>query len=257
MVNLDKPGHVNTLSNLIEKDLPDDYYIAINAPHSVTLEYLGSTLSASPDVSWLNELDYKITTTLLTIIALFDYLSENRFAFLFGDTKIDGLGKHIINAKYETFNFLDDDIKELLHKYARKKIHVSETLKFLAMHEFKDDEQLNFEATIQVSKDSLKTAQNAVVVAQDSLSITRNGVKVATFALIVSTIAFVASILTFSIQFSTTPEVKINNPVIQVSLREAQAKLLQQTADDVAAMKSVLKERVKPEPQKPQKPKGR
>jgi len=232
IVDLNKLGHLNTLANIIKHDLPDEYYIAVNSAKDVKIKVNKVFLEQNPSLEQVKNIDDCVTTTLLTIITLFEYLASERLAFLFGDTGLDKLGMYVEGGDYDTFEFIDNDVMNLMFIYTRKKIFVSETLICLVDNDFKSVEQIHSEKSYAVS--------------DKSLGITKTGVYVSIGALVVSILAFGVSVYTFTIQASRTTSVNVVNKEIPISLIHTQEKLLNQVAYDVAGMKALLKEIIKP-----------
>ncbi len=167
----DKEGSLNVLGNILSSSkggiqIPSCCYIKVTSPTEVTIQIKSDDLensTANYGTDWIRKLDDDLTRKLLTIVTLFDYLSENRLAFFVGDMDFETLGEKWDGAEYLQCDFLDKETKELLYKYTRKKIYISETLKVIADNGFKTNEEIKAEKIERHNKNQLLATQIAVV----------------------------------------------------------------------------------------------
>lgn len=166
----DKEGSLNVLGNILSSSMsgvkiPSCCYIKVTSPTDVTIQIKSDDLehnTANYGTDWIRKLDDDLTRKLLTIVTLFDYLSENRLAFFVGDMNFEVLGEKWTDVEYLQCDFLDKETKELLYKYTRKKIYISETLKVIVGNGFKTDEEIKTEKIERHNKNQLLLTQLAV-----------------------------------------------------------------------------------------------
>jgi len=220
----EKPGSLNTLNNLINKqkepDIPDYCYVSIEHPGAVKLMIMQSELTRH-GADFVKTLDKSISKKLLTIVELFYYLKTERLAFFNGNLDLKVLGKKVEGVDYTGVNFGDIELANYVFRDANKRIYISDTLKKIANNNFKTDEQILREKEINSQKWQLRCTQIGLAL----------------------TVAALASSIYLTKKNTST--ILITNKEIPVSINGAQAQLLQQTADDVAGMKALLKGKVK------------
>lgn len=156
----DKSGSLNILGNIINPfdghaGLAEHCYIELESENDVYIQIKTHVLEQHT-VDWIRSIDKDISKKLLTVVALFQYLEDEKLAYFLGDLDLKTLGKKWDDAEYTQFEFLDDYLKPLIFKYSRKKIFVSETLRLLEAHGFKTDEELRHEAEITSMGEQLK-----------------------------------------------------------------------------------------------------
>ena len=89
MIELDdKVGSLNVLGNIIDSfygdtHLPDHCYIELKSESDVSIQIRDEAL-AENDLDWIKEIDEDISKKLLTVVALFQYLEEERLAYFIG-----------------------------------------------------------------------------------------------------------------------------------------------------------------------------
>ncbi|HGY4915452.1 TPA: hypothetical protein ACNU9R_005247 [Citrobacter freundii] len=153
MIELDdRSCSLNILGNIINSfnghtGLPEFCYIELKSESDVFIQVESHALEKN-GMDWVRGIDNDISKKLLTVVALFQYLEDEKLAYFTGDLGIKNLGVKCDSAEYTRCEFLDDDLKPLIFKYSRKKIFVSETLRLLATNGFKTDEELRHEAEI-------------------------------------------------------------------------------------------------------------
>lgn len=153
MIELDdKSGSLNVLGNIINSfdghaGLAEHCYIELKSENDVFIHVKTHTFEQN-GADWIRSIDNAISKKLLTVVALFQYLEDERLAYFIGDLDIKNLGEKCIGVEYMQCKFLEDDLKPLIFKYSRKKIFVSETLRLLVTNGFKTDEELRHEAEI-------------------------------------------------------------------------------------------------------------
>lgn len=153
MIELDdKSSSLNVLGNIINPfdghmGLAEHCYIELKSENDVSIQIKNHALEQN-GVDWIRSIDNDISKKLLTVVALFQYLEDEKLAYFVGDLNLETLGEKWIGVEYVKFEFLDDDLKPLIFKYSRKKIFVSETLRLLGANGFKTDEELRHEAEI-------------------------------------------------------------------------------------------------------------
>lgn len=153
MIELDdKSGSLNVLGNIINPldghtGLPEHCYIELASENDVSIQVKHHVLEQN-GMDWIRSIDKDISKKLLTVVALFQYLEDERLAYFVGDLGLRNLGEKWADVEYTRCEFLDDDLKPLIFKYSRKKIFVSETLRLLEDNDFKTDEELRHKAEI-------------------------------------------------------------------------------------------------------------
>ncbi len=161
MIELDdKPGSLNVLENIIdsfygESHLPDHCYVSLKSPTNVSIQIRNEAIEQN-GLDWIRSVDNDISKKLLVVVALFEYLEAQKLVYLVGDLDIESLGEVWIDTKYARCEFLDDDLKPLIYKYARKKIFVSETLRAFVQNKFKTDEEIRHEQEVSAISEQLK-----------------------------------------------------------------------------------------------------
>ncbi|MBA0182535.1 hypothetical protein H0261_02160 [Pectobacterium versatile] len=192
MIELDdKSGSLNVLGNIINPlgghtGFPEHCYIELTSENDVSIQVKNHALEQN-GIDWIKSIDNDISKKLLTVVALFQYLEDEKLAYFVGDLDFKSLGEKWVDVEYTRCEFLDDDLKPLIFKYSRKKIFVSETLRLLEDNDFKTDEELRHEAEIASMGKQLKFTQ---------------------LALGVTTIGLIASIM---IPILTTSSVEVKN----------------------------------------------
>lgn len=167
MVELeDAPGHLNVLGNIIGSfygatKLSEHCYIELKSKNDVSIQVKREALDQY-GVEWINSIDEDISKKLITIVALFQYLENEKLAYFVGELDLESLGEVWADTEYTRCEFLDDDLKPLIFKYCRKKIFVSETLRLLEVNGFKTDEELRHEAEIASMGEQLKYTRLAL-----------------------------------------------------------------------------------------------
>jgi len=167
MVELeDAPGHLNVLGNIIGSfygatKLPEHCYIELRSKSDVSIQVKKQALDQY-GVEWINSIDEDISKKLITIVALFQYLENEKLAYFVGELDLESLGEVWADTEYTRCEFLDDDLKPLVFKYSRKKIFVSETLRLLEANGFKTDEELRHEAEVASMGGQLKYTRLAL-----------------------------------------------------------------------------------------------
>ncbi|WP_196795118.1 hypothetical protein [Mariprofundus ferrooxydans] len=162
----DKVGSLNILGNILDSfygktHLPDHCYIELESERDVSIQVRDDAL-AQNGLDWIREIDEDISKKLLTVVALFQYLEEEKLAYFVGDLSLNSLGEVWSDTKYTRCEFLDNDLKPLIFKYSRKKIFVSETLRILEKNDFKTDEELRHEEEVSSMKKQLGLTQVAL-----------------------------------------------------------------------------------------------
>ncbi|EHJ92082.1 hypothetical protein KUC_2027 [Vreelandella boliviensis LC1] len=162
----DAPGYLNVLGNIIGSfygatQLPKNCYIELKGKSDVFIHIETQALNQNV-VVWINRIDEDITKKLITIVALFQCLENEKLAYFVGELNLEILGEVWADNKYTKCEFLDDDLKPLIFKYSRKKIFVSETLRLLEKNGFKTDEELRHENEIVSMGDQLKYTRMAL-----------------------------------------------------------------------------------------------
>lgn len=153
MIELDsKSGSLNVLGNIIDSfygdtHLPEHCYVELKSESDVSIQVKNQALEQN-GVDWIRNIDDEISKKLLTAVALFQYLEDEKLAYFVGDLDLKSLGEVWADTAYTRCEFLDDDLKPLIFKYSRKKIFVSETLRLLEANGFKTDEELRHEAEV-------------------------------------------------------------------------------------------------------------
>lgn len=156
----DKSGSLNVLGNIIDSfygdtHLPEHCYIELKSESEVSIQVRNQALEQN-GVDWIRGIDHDISKKLLTVVALFQYLEDEKLAYFVGDLDLKSLGEVWADTEYTGCEFLDDDLKPLIFKYSRKKIFVSETLRLLEAIGFKTDEELRHEAEVASMGEQLK-----------------------------------------------------------------------------------------------------
>ncbi|MGO3891180.1 MAG: hypothetical protein ACTJHW_09405 [Paenalcaligenes sp.] len=157
---------LNVLGNIIgsldgHTHLPEYLYIELKSESDVSIQVKNQALEQS-DYDWIRGIDNDISKKLLMVVALFQYLEDEKLAYFVGDPGIKSLGRKWADTEYTRCEFLDDDLKPLIFKYSRKKIFVSETLRLLEANGFKTDEELRHEAEITSMGKQLKLTRWAL-----------------------------------------------------------------------------------------------
>ena len=98
MIELDdSDGSLNVLGNVLdsfygESHLPEHCYIELKSPTDVSIQIREQVLNQS-GLDWISKVDKDISKLLLTIVALFDYLQEQKLAYFVGELQLDSLGQ--------------------------------------------------------------------------------------------------------------------------------------------------------------------
>lgn len=224
-----KVGSLNTLANLLEHSvgnnhIPNFCYISIISPENVNIQLDQDVINNLPDyeqLELLKKIDNDITQILMSIITLFEYLSEQRLAYFTGDIDIPNLGIVVEGSNYTQCDFLDKDTKKLVYKYARKKIYISETLKVMAVNDFKSTEDMKLEHDISSTKTQLKYTQ---------------------YGLGVTFCGLLASIL---IPVFYTGRVELANKVIDVNVNTSLVKSIMQIETEISKLNLLLNRKYK------------
>jgi len=162
----DEVGSLNVLGNILDSfygktHLPDHCFIELKNERDVSIQVRDHALNQN-GLDWIREIDEDISKKLLTVVALFQYLEDEKLAYFVGDLDFNSLGEVWSDTKYIRCEFLDDDLKPLIFKYSRKKIFVSETLRILEENGFKTDEELRHEEEVSSMKKQLGLTQVAL-----------------------------------------------------------------------------------------------
>lgn len=168
----EKQGSLNVLGNILEysigkNHIPDYCYINVASVEEVTIKIKKDEFvyyTEKNGVEWIRKLDDDLTRKLLTIVTLFEYLSEKRLAFFIGDIDFKALGEVWADTEYVDNYFLEKEVKELLYKYTRKRIYISETLKVIARNGFKTDEEVETDKAEEHNNRQLFFTQIAVAI---------------------------------------------------------------------------------------------
>lgn len=167
MIELDdKVGSLNVLANILDSfygdtHLPDHCYIELKSEIDVSIQVRDDAL-AENGLDWIKEVDEDISKKLLTAVALFQYLEEEKLAYFVGELDLSSLGEVWADTNYTRCEFLDDDLKPLIFRYSRKKIFVSETLRTLEKNDFKTDEELRHQEEVSSMKGQLNLTRAAL-----------------------------------------------------------------------------------------------
>lgn len=169
MIELDeKPGSLNVLSNVIGHSyggshLPDQCYVELKSKNDVSIQVLDQALTENgPD--WPKKIDKEASKLLLSVIALFEYLEEQKLAHFIGTASINSLGMVQANAKYTRCEFLDNDLKPLVYRFSRTKIFVSETLRVFAKNGFRTDEEIRQDKELSSLEKQLNVTRIALFI---------------------------------------------------------------------------------------------
>jgi len=167
MIELDdKVGSLNVLDNILdsfygETHLPDHCYIELKSERDVFIQVRDEAL-AQNGLDWISEIDKDISKKLLTVVALFQYLEEEKLAYFVEELGLNNLGEVWSDTNYTRCEFLDDDLKPLIFNYSRKKIFVSENLRTLGKNDFKTDEELRHKEEVSSMKGQLNLTRGAL-----------------------------------------------------------------------------------------------
>lgn len=167
MIELDgKSCSLNVLGNIIDPfdghiHLPEHCYIELKSECDVSIQVKNQALENN-GMDWIRGIDKEISKKLLAVVALFQYLEDEKLAYFVGDLDFKSLGEKWADTEYTRCEFLDDDLKPLIFKYSRRKIFVSETLRLLEANGFKTDEELRHEAEIASMGKQLKLTRWAL-----------------------------------------------------------------------------------------------
>lgn len=162
----DEVGSLNVLGNIIdsfygESHLPDYCYVELKAKKDVSIQIRDDALNTN-GIDWIRSVDKDISTKLISVVSLFEYLETQKLVYFVGDLNIDSLGEVWVGTKYTRCEFLDDDLKPIIYKYSRKKIFVSETLRVFVENGFKTDEELRHEKEVSSMSEQLKFTRIAL-----------------------------------------------------------------------------------------------
>lgn len=224
-IDLDREsGSLITLSNLLTysigyNQIPSYCYISIDSPDDVNIMLLEdefNKVNPNDQLTLIKEIDYKIAKLLLTVISLFDYLEKQRLIFFTGDFEISHLGIKVENMVYVKCDFLENDIKALVYNYGRKRLFVSETLKFIVSNGFKTTEDLKIEHDIKSTNFQLRLTQIGMI------------------------IALLALFATICLPIFYTCTVKIANESININIDGDLTKTINRIESDIANMKAII-----------------
>ncbi|BBB66171.1 hypothetical protein UNDYM_1918 [Undibacterium sp. YM2] len=169
MIELDENvGALNVLANIFNSTdeslrFPEHLYVALKAENDVSI-YIKQDVLNESGLNWLNEVEGKISRTLLRCVALLEYLEGERLAYFIGDIEIPHLGQLFDGAPYIESELLDPELQSKVYKYSRKRIFVSETLRMLVNNGYKTDEELRHEKEISSIEKQLTFTRAAVLI---------------------------------------------------------------------------------------------
>lgn len=198
LLDLDSKNGLNVIGNFVGEYLQDSYFIRVDSEKKVTLmlkeEYLCQT-----DI---NKLNGGLSDFFITLIMLFDFLKSERYIYFSGDYEFKTLGLEFVGEKYVSCNIIDDDIKNLVHKYTTQKFFITESFKEFVRNDYKTKEEVVKEKELDLSSKELRYTR---------------------LALAVTFIGLIASVL---VPLLSTTSVKLENDIINTSTSKETIKVI-------------------------------
>jgi len=158
------------IANILESPFgnsiwPESCFIHLKSPNIFTLFIRERSRDTNNPVSFGKYVG-KISSTLLGIVELFEYLDANKLAYFIGDFDLPYLGEKPEDLSgYLACDSLSEDVIERIYPYTRKRIYVSEMLRFLVNKDFKSEDDIRHEETLGAAKRELKYTRTALGIA--------------------------------------------------------------------------------------------
>ena len=144
--------------------LPEHWYVRVSATEDVVLKIPEESVSRSGPVS-LQLLEAGVYRSLLTLVSLLKDLEEERLVHFTGEYDLEDLGTVVNGEPYQDADLLDSDVQELLRRYARRRFLVSESLRMLAAHGFRSEEDRRRDEEIAALQRQANSARRALYIA--------------------------------------------------------------------------------------------
>lgn len=168
LIELDgKKGSLVNLANVVEllysDGIPDYYFIQVNSSKDVVLK-IKNTENACDERRKMQDAEDNVSKVLIPTVLLFEHLEANGFAHFTGNLDFSSIGDESSDEVYTRCDFLDDEIKELIYKYTRKRIYLAESLRVFVNNGFKTEDDLRHERELDAAKSQLNITRLALLV---------------------------------------------------------------------------------------------
>lgn len=114
---------------------------------------------------------------IIGYVQLLKYLEKNGMLFLYQEGKIEGerrFGNLARNDKNITSNVKDVNAVSMILEYCGKTIIVNQAFKEFVRNDFKSDEDIKHEQSIEIAKDSLLLSQSSIEKSEEGIEIAKN-----------------------------------------------------------------------------------
>ena len=163
------PGSLVILENLTSRmmggpDWPETCYVEFDSTGRYTFFVRTDSDAASGSVQF-GDLVGRVTSTLLGLVELFEYLDSNKLVYFVGDYDARRIGEKIGSSEdYMECGLLSKDVVGRIYPYARKRIFVSEMLREVVANGFRSEEDMRHEQRLVAARRELNYTRIALAI---------------------------------------------------------------------------------------------